>query len=240
MIRFTRIVVGSTIVLSSFAALFGSRHAKAQEPTIQPFTASEISTNTLHPDDGRVAPPFPHVTQRVVAVRSDGSVARLIPWRYSTNDLYTREVDDAATKRSFTADDVTRSLVDTEFHEAIDIVHPAAACEGTPAGQIQGFDVTYKEEVANPGSYAGTNFSNVRKKWLAPKLGCYAIKNELVHFHGSNAVEDSVKELANIRLGEPDPQYFAVPANYATRTKEAFWALFTAAIAKGRETVNAQ
>ena len=238
--RFTTIVIGSAIVLSSLAALVGSRRARAQEPTIQPFTAAEIWTNTLRPDDGRVAPPFPHITQRVVAVRSDGSVARLIPWRYSTNDLYTREVDDAATKRSFTADDVTRSLVETEFHEAIDVVHPAVACEGAPAGQMQGFDVTYKEESANPGNYAGTNFSNVHKMWLAPKLGCYAIKNELVHFHGSNAVEDAVKELANIRLGDPDPQYFAVPTNYATRTKEVWWALFTAAVTKGRQASSPQ
>jgi hypothetical protein len=233
--RFTKVVAGSTIMLSSFAGVLGHR-ARAQEATIQPFTAAEIWTNTLRPDDGRVAPPFPHITQRVVAVRSDGSVARLIPWRYSTNDLYTREVDDAATKRSFTADDVTRSLVETEFHEAIDVVHPAVACEGAPAGQMQGFDVTYKEESANPGNYAGTNFSNVHKMWLAPKLGCYAIKNELVHFHGSNAVEDAVKELANIRLGDPDPQYFAVPTNYATRTKEVWWALFNAAVANANKS----
>lgn len=228
--RFTKAALVSTIALSSLAALIASRRAKAQEAKIQPFIATEIWTDTYRPDDGSVAPPFPQAMYKLVVVRSDGSIATLTRWPYSAIDLFTRGVNDAATHHDFTADDVTRSLVEGEFHD-LNVLHPASACEGTHAGQVQGFDVTYQEET-DSSAFRGPNVTQVHKAWYAAKLGCYPIKNELVHFHGTNPVEDVVKELANIHLGDPDPKYFAVPTNYATRTKEVWWSMFAAAEAK--------
>jgi hypothetical protein len=237
--KFTKAVMVSTIAMSSLAALVASRRAKAQEAKIQPFIATEIWTDTYRPDNGSVAPPFPHATYKLVVVRADGSIATMTRWPYAATDLFTRDVDDATTKHEFTSDDVTQSLVEGEFHDFTDVLHPASACEGISAGQMQGFDVTYKEET-DSSAFRGPNVTQVHKEWLAAKLGCYPIKNELIHFHGTNAVEDVVKELANIHLGDPDPQYFAVPTNYATRTPGAWQALFAAAEAKALKASSPQ
>lgn len=231
--RFTKLVIGLTAILSTLAALLAAHGTRAQEVTIQPFTATEIRTNVYSPDDGTVAPPFPHNRYEQVMVRADGSFVKMFRWPYSANDLYIRNVWDATAKREFTVDDVTQSIVEGVYREE-DVIHAGDICEGTPLGQMQSFDVRYIEDSDSSPSL-GPNVMLVHKKWNAPKLGCYAIKGELLHMHGNHVVVDATIELANIHLGDPDPKYFAPSTNYATRTAEAWRALVTAAETKARQ-----
>jgi hypothetical protein len=161
----------------------------------------------------------------------------LTRWEYSEKELCTRDVFDATAKRKFTVDDVTQSLVENQFNELTDVMHAGQTCEGSPAGKIEGFEVLYKE-TTTPKPGAGPNVSIIMKEWNAPKLGCYSIRYEGLHMHGTNDVSHSTVQLANFRLGDPDPRYFEVPANYAIRTPEAWRALISAAIAKAKQAMS--
>ncbi len=235
--RFTLAVVGCTVVFSSLAALLASHRARAQETSIQPFTAVEVRERIETPDDGRPIPVAPYYNYKTVAVRADGSVAVLMRWQYSTAELYTRDVHDATAKRKFTVDDVTQSVVDNQFNELTDVVHAGQTCEGSPSGKIEGFDVLYKE-TTYPKTGSGPNVSIIMKQWNAPKLGCYSIRYEGLHMHGADDVSHSTVQLANFRFGDPDPRYFEAPANYAIRTPEAYRALFYAALAKATQAIS--
>lgn len=235
--RFTLVVVGCTVVFSSLGALLAAHRARAQETSIQPFTAVEIRERIETPDDGSPTPLAPYYNYKTVAVRADGSMAVLTRWKYSTAELYQRDVYDATAKRKFTVDDVTRSLIEDQFNELTDVMHAGQACEGSPAGKIEGFDVLYKE-TTYPKPGAGPNVATIMKEWNAPRLGCYSIRYEGLHMHGTNDVSHSTVRLTNFRLGDPDPRYFEVPANYAIRTTEVWRALFSAAIAKGRQVLS--
>jgi hypothetical protein len=235
--RFTVVILGLTVVLSFLAALLAAHRTRAQETSIQPFTAVEVRERIESPDDGSAAPVAPYYNYKTVAVRADGSMAVLARWKYSAAELYTRDVFDATAKRNITVDDVTRSLVEDQFNELTNVLHAGQTCEGSPAGKIEGFDVLYKETTyAKTG--VGPNVSTIMKEWNAPKLGCYSIRYEGLHMHGTNDVSHSTVQLTNFRLGDPDPRYFEIPTNYAARTPEVWRVLFSAAIAKGRQALS--
>ena len=77
--RFTT-VLGLTIALSSLAALRAAHRTRAQETSIQPFTAVEIRERIETPGDGSPIPVIPYYNYKTVAVKADGSMAVLARW----------------------------------------------------------------------------------------------------------------------------------------------------------------
>jgi hypothetical protein len=141
--------------------------------------------------------------------------------------LYLREVIDATTKTRAGVEDYTRTVVKDKYDD-IQVLKPGIDCDGAPAGQINGFTVVYSEEAVGPADAVQV----IHKEWKAPQLGCYPLVQEWVgKAHG--LAMDTKQTLASIKLGEPDPWHFTVPADY-TATNRKFRARSINPFERGR------
>ena len=209
--RFIIAVSLTTGFVAVVAAGIALVHARGQVATIQPFVAILVEEVTPRPDQ----PPTPITRLQTIAVRSDGSIARVSEWevRLPIRRVYSREVIDASTRTHVVAEDYTKTVINDKYFD-LQVLKPGAPCEGKPAGQMQGFDVVYAEQLMGASDQA-TKVTH--KQWKAPQLGCYPIVQEWVgDIHG--LFNDTKQTLASIKLGEPNPWYFKVPANYTVRT----------------------
>jgi hypothetical protein len=209
------------IAATSFIAL---AQVRAQVMTVQPFIGIHVGDTS--PRKG--APPIPRTYFHIVAVRSDGSIATVNTWdRSAGGPRYQRDVVDATAKSHTYVDAVTESIIIAPYNDVQAIGR--RPCNGIPAGKIEGFDVVYSEstETLNDGS------SFTRKEWKAPKLGCFWLNQEWINTRrDGELIGDSKQSLVHIRLGEPDPWYFAIPTNYTTRNSDEWHALMAGLLKK--------
>ena len=216
--RFIKTVLLITGFVSLVAVGIALVHARAVVTTIKPFVAIMVEEVTPRPDQ----PPTPITRLETIAVRSDGSIANVTEWdvRLPIRRVYSREVIDASTRTHAFVEDYTKTVINDKYFD-LQVLKPGAPCEGKPAGQMQGFDVVYTEQLMG----SSDKDSNVtHKQWKAPELGCYPIIQEWVgNIHG--LFNDTKQTLASIKLGEPDPWYFEVPRKYTVRTGGEWWEL---------------
>jgi hypothetical protein len=212
--QFIKIAFLATGFLCIAAASIALVRVRAQTATIQPFVAFMIEEVAPRKDQ----PPTPLTRLQTIAVRSDGSICRVsrMEARLPIRFLYSREVIDATTKTHASVEDYTRIVVKDKYDD-IQVLKPGVVCHGAPAGQVNGFTVVYSEEAVGPAD----EIQVTHKQWQAPQLGCYPIVQEWVgKAHGMTM--DTKQTLTSIKLGEPDPWYFSVPADYTTRTTDEF------------------
>jgi hypothetical protein len=212
--QFIKIVFLATGFLCIVAASIALVRVRAQIVTVQPFVAFMVEEVAPRKDQ----PPTPLTRLQTIAVRSDGSICRVsrMEVRLPIRFLYSREVIDATTKTHVEVEDYTRMIVKDKYDD-IQVLKLGVPCEGKPAGQIAGFDVVYSEHPMEPAG----EIQVTHKQWQAPQLGCYPIAQEWVgKAHGMSM--DTKQTLTSIKLGEPDPWYFSVPADYTTRTTDEF------------------
>jgi hypothetical protein len=212
-----RQLIKSVLLTTGFMSVVATGIAfvrvRAQVASVQPFVAIMVEDVTPRADQ----PPTPITRLQTIAVRSDGSISRVYKWdvRLPSRVLYSREVIDATTRTHVVVEDFTSTVVNDKYFD-IQALKPGVRCEGKPAGQIQGFDVVYSE---HPMGTADNDTEMTHKIWEAPQLGCYPIVQEWVgKIHGQST--DTKQTLASIKLGEADPWYFNVPANYTARTND--------------------
>lgn len=191
---------------------------QAQIANNRPFVAIMVEEVTPRPDQ----PPTPITRLQTIAVRSDGSISRVSKWevRLPSQVLYSREIIDATQKIHMVVEDYTRTVIRDGYFD-LQVLKPGLACEGKPAGQMQGFDVVYSEHRMGT---ADVDNQMIHKVWGAPQLGCYPVVQEWEgKIHGRPY--DTRQTLATIKLGEPDPWYFNVPASYTVRTSDEWMEL---------------
>jgi hypothetical protein len=213
--RFIKTALFTTGFLCIAAAGVALVRVRAQVANVQPFVAVMVEEMAPRKDQF----PTPMVRFQRIAVRSDGSISIVSKWdaRLPTRVLYSREVIDATTKMHAEVEDKTRTIVNDEYFD-VQVLQPGVLCDGKPAGQIEGFDVVYSEHLME------SDHLTTHKQWQAPKLGCYPIVQEWTGtIHGIPM--DTKQTLASIKLGEPDPWYFSVPADYTIRTGDEFMEL---------------
>jgi hypothetical protein len=192
-------------LLATLMALgFGIRKAKAQAYESQPFTAVETTST-------RIAGQVPTVDIGVIAVSDGGKLmARLRRSEFgNASTVRTRWILNAAEKTNIFVDHGAKMRVAYPYQESftLSVSHNRIGdhCDGTPAGQIEGLDVNLQE--ASGDAEQGNILK--RKVWLAPKLGCFAIREERhVTDKSGKFVRLMVHTLTNIEIGEPDPSYF--------------------------------
>jgi hypothetical protein len=91
-------------------------------------------------------------------------------------------------------------------------------------GQIEGFDVyrtepLFGEDPTNPGG------TTTGKRWAAPKLGCYVLREEeLKTDKDGKVVLSNIRTLTDIKIAEPDPSYFetSLPNGYTRGIPEDY------------------
>jgi hypothetical protein len=209
--RFLKTTLLATAVLTVCAAGLAILRVRAQISSVQPFEAIMVEEMAPRADQ----PPIPVTRFQTIAVRSDGSKSNVSKWevRLPSKVIYSREVIDASAKKHAFVEDTTETIVNATYAD-VQVLKPGVLCDGKSAEQIQGFDTLYSE---HPLPSEDSASSLTHKQWLAPKLGCYPIKQEFVGtIHGQPI--DTIQTLASIKLGEPDPWYFSVPAQYTNRT----------------------
>jgi hypothetical protein len=208
-IKISLLATGFALVVAVVSVLV---RVRTQVASVQPFVAFMVEEVAPRKDQ----PPTPLTGLQTIAVRSDGSISRVrrMEARLPIQFLYLREVIDATTKMHAGVEDYTRTVVKDKYDD-IQVLKPGVVCDGTPAGQINGFTVVYSEEAVGPADEVQV----IHKEWKAPQLGCYPLVQEWVgKAHG--LAMDTKQTLASIKLGEPDPWYFSVPADYTVRTTD--------------------
>jgi hypothetical protein len=193
-------------------------HVRAQTAVVKPFVGIQLA-ETAPRQDG---PPVPHTYLQTIAVRSDGSIARVDAGEHSVGSMqYGRDVIDATAKTHTSVEPLTESILVRTYSD-VQTIGWQSCQKDTPAGQQQGFDVVYSETAQTLADGSAIR----RREWKAPKLGCYPLVAELTEVRRNGEQIGFTKQsLVHIQLGEPDPWYFAIPTNYTARTGEEWNAL---------------
>jgi hypothetical protein len=221
--KFTKIAGCITILAVIIAAGMAVSKVRAQTTAVQPFTAVEVHESLAGAghgpfvQDGTAQNPAPYIYTKIVAVRSDGSVAITQKWVHSakvTTDIFMRMVVDATAKTHLFYDPLTQTIVVHPF-DVSQTLRGGGLCSGTPDGQIEGFDVVRNQD---PLINLPDGEEVTETRWSASKLGCFTLREEKISMHEGQMMFDVTRSVTNIKLGEPDAWYFAVPTGYTTRT----------------------
>jgi hypothetical protein len=221
--RFTKVAARIAVVAVIIAAGIAVSKVRAQTTVVQPFTAIEVYESLAGAgygpflQDGTPQNPAPYIYTKILAVRSDGSVAITQKWVHSpkvTTDIFMRMVVDATTRTHLFFDPLTQTVVVHPYDDS-QTIRAGGLCSGAADGQIEGFDVVRNQDplIALPDGEQVTE-----TRWSAPKLGCFTVREEKVSMHEGQMMFDITRSVTNIRLGEPDSWYFAAPTGYTTRT----------------------
>jgi hypothetical protein len=199
---------------SLIAAASAVKKVRAVTSVIQPFTAVELNTNIAGKNHGAFGPasrdqqlPVASTYTRIFAVRSDGSVtiAQELPHTARvTKSIWTRMIFNETNKTATFYDPLTMSAVSHKFYRDQTLTG-GPICTGTPAGQIEGFDVVTTHK---PTQYKPDGEIINKQNWFAPKLGCFALKEERISMHEGSMMFTSTRQMSNIKIGEPDPWFF--------------------------------
>jgi hypothetical protein len=203
------------VTATSFIAL---TRVRAHTVVVQPFVGIQVAEAPPRQD----GPPVPYTYLQTIAVRSDGSIARVDAGEHSVGSMqYSRDVIDASAKTHTSVEPVTESILVRPYGD-IQAIGWRSCEKDIPAGQQQGFDVVYSEVTETLADGSAIR----HREWKAPKLGCYPIVLEVTDIRQNGEQVGFAKQsLVHIHLGEPDPWYFAIPTNYTARTGEEWNAL---------------
>jgi len=192
------------LVASLVAFGFGIRKARAQAYEMQSFTA--VETTVVR----GVEYPVPFVDNGVIGVSDGGNLIARLGRSAFGNDasIHTRWVVNVREKTNTLIDDGSKMKVPFPYKDffaaAVSKNRAGERCDGSPADKIEGLDTYLKETTGT----SGKNTSE-RKIWLAPKLGCFVIREEQRTIDkDGKLVRFLVHSLTNIEVGEPDPAYF--------------------------------
>jgi hypothetical protein len=217
-------------ILVAASACVALVKVRAQISEIQPFTA--IQTQITRGVDLKV----PMVEVVVLAVSGDGQmVATLSRSNLPGHPVYSRTVWNKTEKTKISIDPEVKMLLVDPYYEPVYLnggnlyvedrhLTWGPNCEGTPDGQIEGFDVNHTEPRfgEDPSNPRGTT---TEKRWAALKLGCFVLRDEeLTTDKDGKFVLSNIRTLTDIKIGEPDPSYFetSLPNGYTRGTPEDY------------------
>ena len=83
------------------------------------------------------------------------------------------------------------------------------------------FDVEYKEEKYSVDDDANGSVTSMVKYWLAPSLGCFALKKETIWTRDKDGtlIVDTTHQAISVKFQSVD-QFFLVPTDYTERSPE--------------------
>ena len=166
--------------------------------------------------------PYPKTIIKGYAVRPDGSWVLISYNNVTGKESHIRDVYDTVNNIHTTVEELTKSTTTKAMsasESGIKRVSAATSCGGKTAGQMVGFDVEYTEE-KRPVDY-GTNgpVTSMIKRWLAPDLGCFALKKETVWTRDADGtlLVDTTEQIISVNFQSVD-QFFVIPSDYTERS----------------------
>jgi hypothetical protein len=212
-----RLFSAAAVLILLGALAVGVRRAVAQVSEVQPFTA--VETTVTPTDKSKV----PNVSVGVLAVSGDGQrVATLSRVQLVTGrSAYSRTVFDKTAQTRVTINPDYKMRIHHPYHDVQgNYISGGAVCYGAPDGQIEGFDVNVKDFPFAPSDNGDTR---VRRRWFAPKLGCFVLRDEeKATDKTGKVIFTAITTVSNIVIGEPDPSYFdtSLPEGYVDAKPE--------------------
>lgn len=205
-----------SLVLASgvLAAMLSSRvlrSVRAQSREWIPFEAAMIERSYRA---GVTAPVLIH--NYVYGRRSDGSHAQRISMQILPEGAWAEQriVEDYSSGTRTSIDPSTESLTTYHFSakHTRELSVPLGACGSdatAPHVEILGYD-TVQVQLSYPGPRGSLKVT----EWQAPRLNCFALRDQEEPSDGQSS---RTREALLVKEGEPAPDLFDLPANYIER-----------------------
>ena len=205
-------------IVGSFtlAAVVYSVHSQISPKPLRPFfVQSTMSTP-------RAGSPYPETFMKGYAVRSDGSWVLITYGNRAGIQSHIRDIYDVVSNVHTTIEDLSKSIQTramSESESSVKRVSAAVSCGGKAAAQMLDFDVEYKEEKGSVDYGAEGPGTFVIKRWLAPDIGCFALKKETVSIRDKDGtvIVDTTDQAISVAF-QPVDQFFLIPTDYTERT----------------------
>jgi hypothetical protein len=205
------------IALLTVVATTYSIHSQITPKPLRSFLVTEVMSSPAKDS------PYLSTWTSARAVREDGSWVRIsIRTRPIQNE---RDIYDFKSGVYTIVEDTTKSVV----RESIPVdeykhrLAPAVSCEGTPAGQILGLSVNYKEETSQITYEQGDATTHV-KTWVVPDLGCFVLQKQTIWTRNTDGVLLADTKITPISISfQAVDEFFDIPTSHTERTKEEAW-----------------
>ncbi len=199
--------IGIAVSTLSAAFTWVARSQDSPQSTVPPFTYEVVETS--FPPAGA-----PIVNRRTLATRSDGSSVSVSSTKSPDGRSYVlRMIEDVSTLRRILINEgaqttTTISIPNARAAQVRRGPHPTCGQPDTARkATMLGYDVIVHVD----DSFGGIGADAYQyERWLTPTLGCIAMQITL----RKDGVVKSVQKVENIRIGEPDPALFRIPAGF--------------------------
>jgi hypothetical protein len=170
----------------------------------------------------RAGSPYPVTHVRGFAIRSDGSWVQISYDNVSGKESHMRDIYDTTNNVLTTVEDLTKSIQTRAISPSESSnkrVSAAVSCGGAAAGQMLDFDVEYTEEEYAVDYDTNGAVTSIVKRWLAPELGCFALKKETIWTRDKDGtlIVDTTDQAISVKF-QPVDQFFLIPTDYAERS----------------------
>ena len=197
------------------ASTFSAKSQTSPKPLQSFYVQSTMSTPQANS-------PYPRTWVRGYAVRTDGSLVEIEYVNVGGRQSHIRDIYDVVKNVHTTIEELSKSIQTRAMSESESLhkrVSAALSCGGAAVGRILDFDVEYKEEKYSVDSDTNGSVTSVVKYWLAPRLGCFALKKETIWIRDEDGtvIVDTTHQAISVKLQSVD-QFFLVPADYTERS----------------------
>ncbi len=213
---FLSIVALATVITAVVSFTFVRRIARAQAKDTTALTAT--FRESLYDQSGTVQ----RAQNFFYAIRSDGSTVRGRSLSKPGNRGATeqRSIVNLSTAEEIVVDGLTQSITTIPLSKKLVEEFSRPGCTGR--GESANRDTILGYEVIEVVDYSADRETRA-ERWLAPSLGCLALKTAYSHRtpeSGSYRVVN-VREALEVRVGEPAASLFEKPSGYVERAPSA-------------------
>ena len=165
---------------------------------------------------------YPKTSVKGYAVRSDGSSVPIGFVNVTGRQSHIRDIYDVVSNIHTTIEELSKSIQTramSQSESSLKRVSAAVSCGGAAAGKMLDFDVEYKEEKSSVAYDTDGSVTSIIKWWLAPDLGCFALKKETIWTRDKDGtlIVDTTDQAISVKL-QPVDQFFLVPTDYTERS----------------------
>ena len=166
--------------------------------------------------------PYPKTWVIGYAVRPDGSSVEIGYVNATGRQSHIRDIYDVVKNVHTTIEELSKSIQTramSESESCLKRVSAAESCGGTAAGHMLNFNVEYIEEKGSVAYDTGGSVTSIVKRWLAPDLGCFALKKETTWTRDKDGrlVVDTTVQAISVKF-QPVDQFFLVPTDFTERS----------------------
>jgi hypothetical protein len=211
--------------VKTFVSLVGSftiaavAYAVHSQISPKPLPSFLVQSTMSSPKAGS---PYPEISAKGFAVRSDGSWVLITYGNRAGLVSHIRDIYDVVNNIHTTIEDLSKSIQTramSESESSIKRVSASTSCGGSAAGQMLDLKVEYKQEKGAVDYGTDGPVTSIINRWLAPDLGCFALKKETIWTRERDGVVlvDTTDQAISVSFQTVD-QFFDIPAGYTERT----------------------